>query len=431
MIDSFTQAAYKIDSVLLWLFVFISFITIWKALRQDVVYKRRNKELVRIKTNVYDMLLSGKAAGQKICLPQIKDITPQQFLDVTTNRNREGVFFNEAEQGLLKDCFVSGEKIHSLKNRALKSFNKWKRIEAILALGYAQENSAVSVFSRSIKSRDTDISYFSIIALGQIHNSESVKILLESVKTKKAFRSKIYSVLENFPKDQVIPEISELLKNNDKNVVVWAIRLVKRSRAAEYFEDVKGLLKDVSADVRAAACECLGEFENKDPRADLIACLEDENWLVRSSSVSALSKLLGKDSLPEIMKKINDGSPYVVESVKKAMTENIGASPPYIDNFLKSSDEIAKRASVEALESSGYVINIFKDVLAEKETAQEHSILKGLIDYRAFAGLEAALSGFKKEEQEKLLLFIKKIDKPAGEIISQNIAGHEILWRYL
>jgi hypothetical protein len=80
------------------------------------MWNRRKKALLNIKKDVYELTLSGQVISGKVCMPFVTELTPQQFLDVTTNRNREAIFFNESEQKVFKSCFMTSEKIL-----------KWKR----------------------------------------------------------------------------------------------------------------------------------------------------------------------------------------------------------------------------------------------------------------------------------------------------------------
>ena len=419
-----TDLIWVVDKILLYLVILTGLFTIFYSIAKEYRWKKHSRALLNIKKNVYDLAFSGKKIDNNICLPIASEITQQQFLDVTTNRNREVVFFNEAEQNILKSCFVSVEKLEAIEKIAAFSWNKWRRVEAILTLGYAQVNSSVNTLKKTINDQDTEISYFSIIALGQIKNISSAKILLDFIRKRPFYRYRIFSLLESFP-PEIAAEVIGLADNIDHEVRSWAIKLICKLKALQYSDKIEGFTGDKSAQVRACACDCLGEFGSKDSAGVIIKCLTDDFWMVRVSSVKALFKVLGKDGLPDIMGRINDGSLAVIESVKALITGNIEICLPYVEKFLYGNDEIARRVSVESLEASGYIVKLLKNILTghAKDKDMATGLLKGLIISRAYAGLQGSLLIISVDGRARLLDIIRNIDQAAADILEKNIAG--------
>ena len=417
---------WAIDKILLALAILAGLLTIFYSLTREYLWKRRSGALLNIKRNIYELALSGKNVDNNVCLSVASEITPQQFLDVTTNRNRETAFFNESEQKLLKSCFVSAEKLRAIEKIAVSSWNKWRRIEAILTLGYAQAPTSVSILKKTINDKDPDIAYFSIIALGQIKDIPSARILLNFVRKHPIYRYRIFSFLESFPAG-IADDIIGLIDSFDSEVRSWAIKLVCKLKVLRYTKKIEEFASDKSAEVRACACDCLGEFGNKDSAGVIIKCLTDSSWMVRVAAVKALFKVLGKDGLPEIMGRINDGSLSVIESVKDLMTENIEVCLPYAEDFLYGDDEMARRIAVEALEVSGYIVKLFRDILTghEKDKGMAGYLLKGLIVSCAYAGLEVSLLRLTADERVKMLDIIRNIDDSTADILEKNIVDHK------
>jgi len=107
------------------------------------------------------------------------------------------------------------------------------------------------------------------------------------------------------------------------------------------------------------------------------------------------------------------------------MTGNIEICLPYVVDFLYGDDEMARRVSVEALEASGYIVKLFRDILTgnDKDKEMADYLLKGLIVSRAYAGLEVSLLSLSKDERGRLLDFIKNIDESTAGILEKNTAG--------
>jgi hypothetical protein len=426
MPNYFTDLIWAVDKTLLGFAILAGLLTIFYALAKEYRWKKRSRALLNIKRNVYELALSGKKIDSNGCLLIVSKISPQQFLDVATNRNREVAFFNESEQKIIKDCFVSTVKLAEIEKIAASSWNKWQRIEAILSLGYAQSPASVNALKKAISVRDSDIAYFSIIALGQIKNIASAKILLDFVKKRTFYHYRIFSLLESFPPETADAVIG-LTANPDSGLRSWAVKLICRFKAWQYCEKIEELTKDESAQVRASACDCLGEFGRKSSADAIVKCLTDDSWMVRVSAVKSLFKVSGKEGLPKIMARINDGSLSVIESVKALITANIETCLSYVVDFLYGDDEMARRIAVEALEASGHIVKLFRDILSgnkeDKETAEY--LLKGLIVSCAYAGLEVSLLSLAADEQKKILGIIKNIDEATADILERNIAGHK------
>jgi len=417
-----TDLVLKIDAALLILFIAVAVLTIVSVIFRDYIWRRRSHKLLNIKRNVYELILSGGKVDAKALLPE-PEITPQQFLDIATNRNRDAVFFNEAEQKSLQQSFLSKKRLAEIERIAKNSWSKWRRIEAILSLGYAHAESSLSVLKKTLKARDKDVSYFSVIALGQIRTLASAKILLLFFRKHVAFGYKIFSVLEAFP-PEIVEEVADLTHDLNPQVRAWAVRLISKLRPERYIKRVKEMTQDKNQDVRAAACTCLGELGKPDTQDALLKCLNDEFWLVRTSAVMALSKVMGKDCIPLIIGRINDPSLSVIDSVKNVMAEHMEATLPYIEKFLYGEDEISKRVALEVMGSSGYIEKVLKDILGgnEQEKRRAEYLLKGLVLSRAHSGLQGAILVFPKDKRKELLELVRNIDSAMADHIEKDIA---------
>lgn len=416
------ELVFKIDVLLIGLLFLLALATIVYAGIKEYAWHMRSRALSRIKRHVYELALSGKKADAKVCIPELSDITIQHFLDVETNRNRDLVFFNETEQKVLKECFSTNRNILKLEKIAFRSWNKWWRIEAILSLGYAQSGSSLHVLKKTINAKDDDVSYFSIIALAQMPNISSARILLHSLKRHKLYRYKILSILKRFP-NEIAEEAVALTGDPDPEIRAWAIELISGLKSKQYIKTIEQMVSDKSENVRAAACDCLGEFGSKEAKPLLIKCLRDDFWLVRAHTAIALSKILGADSIPEVIGLINDPSLSVVDSLKSIMIEHVDAAAIYLEKFLHSEDDIAKRTAIEVMDTSGYIAKLLKDILSEGGTDKDRAmkLLEGLIVSRAYLSLEVVLSDMNPSERHRIIHIIEGINKDAAEYLDKKM----------
>jgi len=350
MNNYFTNTIIQVDVILLIAALLLSVLIIfYTILKKSFLYKR-NTALLNIKKNVYELVMSGLKTSKAVCMPFADGVTPKQFIDVETNRDT--VFFNKSEQEAFKACFATPENLADLEKTARYSWNKWRRIEAILSLGYLNTPNSVKILKKNALSLDNDIRYFSILSLGQIKSGHAASVLIDLIKNNIFSGHKLISILETFPPEILSAYIDNLLSDKKTEVRLWGLRLLSRLRDPQYTAQASKLMKDPSNEVRVAACECLGFSKNKDAADELCSAMKNDTWSVRASAVKALSELLGKDCIPKIIELISDSSLSVLAAVKAVMINHIDAAEPYIEKILAGDDEMAKRICREAIEGA-------------------------------------------------------------------------------
>ncbi len=217
-------------------------------------------------------------------------------------------------------------------------------------------------------------------------------------------------LLENFPKE-ISGEVIKLSDYYDPLVKYWALTLLSKLEPFAYIKRVEKLTQDRTAEVRAAACDCLGSIGRKDAAPALLRCMKDDSWLVKSRAILAFGKVMRDAALPEATKFINDASWSVLDAVREVMTDHIEASLPYIERFLAGEDEIAKKYSVMALENSGYLTKLLNAAVSEGDNEFAIRLLKGVIRSRARFGLDTAIRHLKPAMRAKALEVLEKLEK--------------------
>ncbi|MFA5500108.1 MAG: HEAT repeat domain-containing protein [Candidatus Omnitrophota bacterium] len=410
MFNYYTDIIWTINAVLLAIAVLTSLVIFFTAFFKDLLWEKRRKALLNVKKDVYELVISGQGASKGICYPVVADITPQQFIDIETNRRIDIAFFNESEQQFFKKCFITPERIASLEKIAKNSRNKWKKIEAILSLGYIKASEALGILEEALLSRDKDIAYFAIISLGQIKTIEAARMLLKVLIKDPANSYKIVSILQDYPKE-ILDDVVKLIDYHDPMVRYWIAVLLSKFAPAQYINNIEKLVHDSSPDVRAAACKCLGNIGSSEAKEALITCLKDDSWQVRREAVLGLSKIMKGAVIPHVIGFINDASWSVVDAVKEAMTDNIDASLPYIEKFLTSDDEIPKKYSIYALQDSGYLDKLLGELLSGDPGSRTINLLKGIVRSKTHYGLDAAIARLDPARQDKALEMLIEIQK--------------------
>jgi len=342
---------WAINGVLVVMIALLSVVILLAALFKEYLWNIRRRGLLGIKRDIYELVLSGAKSSEATCQPFITNISPQQFIDIVTNRAIGATFFNDSEQQLLTACFKEPEKVSLLKDAVKRSGNKWRKIEAILCLGYSGAESAIDTLAKTLLSRDADISYFSIISLAQIRTVSSGEVLLSFLKKNISRRYKIASILATFPRE-LSEKVALLADDKDAQIRFWSATILSNFVSAKDIGVLKKLARDKTAEVRAAACDCLGNLGNEEAVRELVERLRDDSWLVKRHAVIALGKALGNKASADITSLITDGSWSVIEAVKEVMASHIASYMPYIEKFLAGDDEVAKKYSITVLQGA-------------------------------------------------------------------------------
>lgn len=351
MFDYFSGIAWLADASLLIAIILTLAGILFYTSFKEYLWQKRRAGLLNIKNNIYETVLSGKQPSAPVCLPLAHEATSQQFLDIETNRNMNAAFFNDSERQFFKSCFMTPERIKKIENIAGHSISKWRRIEALLSLGYMQADSAIGIFKRSILSKDEDIAYYTMVALGQVKTASSASVLLDYLERSPSRGYNIASILEGFP-ETIADDAIKLTYSRNALVRFWGATILSRSASERHTNKIEKLTHDTSADVRAAACDCLGRVGGNGARQMLLKCLKDENWLVKRHAIFALEHVMADAPVPEVLDLINDPSWSVVDAVKDVMIRRIKSYLPYIEKFIESRDYIPRKYSIMALKGA-------------------------------------------------------------------------------
>lgn len=351
----------------------------------------------------------------------MRKTTPFEFSDILKRQSKipPGKFSDQ-----LMECINDSGKIPDIERIAKNSRRKWRRIEAIIMLGYLNSANALGILKQSLCSRDNDIAYFSLVSLGHIRNTESARILFANINNKAFSGYKIASMLESFPPD-IVEILIKGLEDQDENLRLWSIRLLSRFKPKQCAKRISDFVTDPSADIRAAVCECLGEIAADGFKEAIQKCLNDNIWYVRLQAVIALEKIFGAKSVTAIASLLKDGNWLLRERVKDIMIKYFSESLVSIERFLLEENQDVKQSCIEIMDASGYRDKILNDIVSgDIETQNKARVwLKTMIKAGAHFGLEGILSRYSPDIRQNILNAIAAVDKDKAEYISKMLKG--------
>lgn len=420
MYNYYTDVIWTIDKILLILLGLVSAAIIAYALISEQYFIRRKHDLIAIKNNLKNTDFFEWANGN-ICSVLVANSSDSKILSIS---QKKGAIIPAHFEQRFKNCLVTSKKMAQIEKIARWSKNKWRRIEALLIVGYGNTSSALEILKEGLSSKDDDIYYFSLLSLGQIKSIMSARILMDFMGKRPFSGYRIIALLEKFPAI-IVNEVMRGIESADPTVRFWSVKLLSKLKPAQLVTRIEKLTWDESADIRAASCECLGELGMEESKASVLRCLSDKVWFTRMHAARALAKILDKDSIPLLLPLLTDSAPEVRNSVKKIMAQYFTTSLPYIEKYLLGYeyDEAIKKECVEVLDDAGYFTELFNNILAGDAEVTHNStrLLEELVKTHAHLGLESTLSSFSIEARQKILEVISGIDRGMAEHIDKKI----------
>lgn len=422
MYDYHIGLAWEIDKLLFVISLIISLFVILYTSIHDLFKKIRARQLALLKKKLEDTAASAKGVPIERCNLLISKMAALEIVDIL--KEREPSLPKELQLDL-RACFVAEGKIAEIKKIASHPGNKWRRIHSIISLGYSKDASILPILKDGLLDKDEDVSYFSMLALGRIKSAPAAGILLDYLSGHIHSGQEVASILESFS-PIICDEVVKLTNNPGPKVRFWAVKILSKLKPHQHIKKITELLKDGSADVRAASCECLGEIGSPEDKTALRDCLKDQVWFVKMHAVRALHKILGPLAIPEVIPLIRDNNWLIRDSVKQALKAHIDASLPSIEELMRASEDQVKADCIEVLEESGFLEALFKDIFSQDEKLRQKSrqiLEKSIIHPRAHLGLESIIGGLSEDRQKEIFKIIADINKPLAEHIEAKIKG--------
>lgn len=179
---------------------------------------------------------------------------------------------------------------------------------------------AVDKLIKALKSPDPNIVGNVLNIIGEFEDNRIEGCLIKLLNAQSPeVRKKSASLLYDFGTEKAVPELINLLKDNDKNVKAEAIKALKafqvkgiaeseaeRLQNEKVFEAILEKLNDNDEEVRAMALASLGDFD--DPRVlDLsISLLKDKSAFVKGRAISNIKKMPDKRAVEPLISLLND-----------------------------------------------------------------------------------------------------------------------------
>jgi HEAT repeat protein len=239
--------------------------------------------------------------GQIAPAPQLSGMEAEVFGDLLVHYSRQ--LRGEADDRIAGYFETAGEV--EAQRRRLGARSERARVDAAFRLGDMASTTAVPDLLRAMEDPSLDVRAAAARSLGRLGAAESVGALISAAVTDRVADPVVgIALLEIGP--GAVPRLIALLDDPDPHHRAAAVRLIgllgsAASEADELPALLPALLRDMSADVRAAAADALGRLGASAGRDALLQLLHDRVAFVRAAAARALGQIGGQSATEALL----------------------------------------------------------------------------------------------------------------------------------
>jgi HEAT repeat protein len=230
---------------------------------------------------------------------------------------------------------------------------RWKRAAALVAIGELklEEHDALV---RGLDDGDEDVAYVAAEALARLDTPQGARAIFERIGGQSQLLDSRLASLVEAMSCNVGEVLCEALRSKNATIVYWALNLAARKQKVELVEVVRAHLCAENPNVRAAACECVGELKIRLTDAWLAPLLRDDFWFVQCHAAKALGAMKAEWAAEEISSLLYSPHWWVRQNATQALSDLGSVSEPLAEKVLCSEDRYARNGAVEVLSHLGW-----------------------------------------------------------------------------
>ncbi|MCI5123356.1 MAG: HEAT repeat domain-containing protein, partial [Candidatus Electrothrix sp. AR5] len=207
---------------------------------------------------------------------------------------------------------------------------------------------------------------------------------------------------------EAIPHISsKIFHTDDSYIQCLSIESLVKLKAKQIIPEITKLLKDEEREVREAAIKALVDFHEYSAIPELVKLLEDADPYIRRKGFKALVDLRAESAIEDIIKLFGkkDSAILQTEVINGLVTLHADSAVPEIINLLKDEDRFVRETAVKALaglRAESETHNILNLLGEEKELSVQKAAIRALADLQAESAIEHFINLLGKEDSKKL-----------------------------
>jgi HEAT repeat protein len=239
--------------------------------------------------------------------------------------------------------------------------SRWTRVSAVRALGLLRLPGSLPVLGQALDDADPEVAHAAAEALGRLDARAADALLQRIAVVQRVNNSRLAAVLETMTGD-LTDDFRRHLDRDDVQVHYWIATLIGQRQMPELVLNVRPLLDSPDPNVRAAACECLGQL--RVPLTDrwLATRLHDDVWYVQSNTARALGALGAAWAVDDLARMLTSREWWVRQAAADALVALGGPALEPVVRVLEAPDRFGRNNAVEVLERMGWVGTVLERV---------------------------------------------------------------------
>ena len=256
------------------------------------------------------------------------------------------------QQAKLREALTELDVRAAVESELKRSHRKWRRADALFALGWLADERSISVLQEALDGPDSDLAYVAGQALAEYNSAAACRCLVAGLSQGSLSRPLAATLLEGSRFPEASHLVAEARFDPDPQVRSWVCYLLGHSEDPRTSEWLLPLVRDPEADVRASAAEALSCH----PDPDLLSVLlEDGHWNVRANAAKAVGDALLTELDHKLTPLLRDRVWWVRQSAALALGQLGRSSVAVLRPMLHDDDRFARNKAAEVLVEVGYV----------------------------------------------------------------------------
>jgi len=283
-----------------------------------------------------------------------------------------------------------------------------KRIKACYMLGLLGTGKSVRFLMRRLYDRKDGVISAAIIAIGEIGNIDYIKMLLQRFQTcTQPHAWLIAAVISRYPYPEIYREIEKLIKN-DMLPPLKVILLIKVITSF-HFEESLGLLIELynnssNIEIKITSLTTLGKINDLSSVKLVLDALRNDEWEIRAVACNLVGEMVLKGASYRLLPLLRDQNWHVRKNAALALI-NLGKIGIHaLIAYLDTDDRYARDMIAYTLEEKGVIDEAIMIITEQKQGDVEEirKLLKTLIskgykkyftNYRKYPQIDELLKG--------------------------------------
>ncbi|MGH7476169.1 MAG: HEAT repeat domain-containing protein [Longimicrobiales bacterium] len=239
--------------------------------------------------------------------------------------------------------------------RQLRQGAKWRRVHALLQIGWLGADQALPAVYASLADPDDDVAWAATRILTRFDHPVAYCVLLELLEDDRFPASRIATLLERAQYRDRVGRLTQRSRSAEARTRFWVAHLLGQLGDPRALGALARLCRDAEPNVRANAAEAVGTLGSERGVRILLARLDDPEWFVRAHAARALGDLRAASALPALLPLLRDAHWWVRQNTAEALVRIGPPAMPLLERMLHDADRFARNKAAEVLTRGGYL----------------------------------------------------------------------------